>query len=290
MKLPLISICIPTYNGERYLQEALDSINKQTYSNFEVIISDDSSKDNTLIIVENFKKTVNFPVFIFEHKPTGIGANWNHCIKKSKGEYIKFLFQDDVLEPNCLEEQLKDIQKLNLSVICSARTIIDSASQEVVHGKWFESFGNLHRKINFVNDICIYKKETLRERTYFTFNFFGEPDTFLYHKTIFENVGFFSEEYKQLLDLEFSYRILDKYNIGIINKKLLKFRYHPFQASNINLKLNIMEESKLDMEVVRRFFKYVPFKLKLLYLYNKFRILKSINNYRKIAISRWRRN
>jgi glycosyltransferase involved in cell wall biosynthesis len=92
----LISICIPTYNGENYILEALNSIKNQSYKNIEVIISDDNSNDKTLEICEKFKSEVDFPVYIYNHLPNGIGSNWNNCILKSKGDYIQFLFQDDL--------------------------------------------------------------------------------------------------------------------------------------------------------------------------------------------------
>ena len=84
----LISICIPTYNGENYILEALNSIKNQSYKNIEVIISDDNSNDKTLQICEKFKSEVDFPVYIYNHLPNGIGSNWNNCILKSKGDYI----------------------------------------------------------------------------------------------------------------------------------------------------------------------------------------------------------
>ena len=61
----LISICIPTYNGEKYIREALQSIKDQTYPNIEVIISNDNYQDKTLSICEDFRNDVNFYVFIY---------------------------------------------------------------------------------------------------------------------------------------------------------------------------------------------------------------------------------
>ena len=112
---PLVSICLPTYNGETFLNEALDSIKSQTYPNLEVIVSDDASSDGTLRIIEEFKATVAFPVQVFNHEPQGIGANWNHCMKHAKGIYIKFLFQDDVLYPECVTEMVKWFSQISLN-------------------------------------------------------------------------------------------------------------------------------------------------------------------------------
>ncbi|MCG2794067.1 MAG: glycosyltransferase [Weeksellaceae bacterium] len=67
--MPLISVCIPTYNGAKYLQVVLDSVKAQTYKNIEVIISDDDSQDQTLDIYREFQSEVDFPVYIYYHDP-----------------------------------------------------------------------------------------------------------------------------------------------------------------------------------------------------------------------------
>ena len=108
---PLVSICIPIYNGEAFLAEALASVKTQTYPNLEVVVSDDRSSDASLALVEKFQQEVDLPVRIFTHEPQGIGANWNHCVAKAKGQYIKFLFQDDVLLPTCVEQMVEAFQQ-----------------------------------------------------------------------------------------------------------------------------------------------------------------------------------
>ncbi|MFM6261102.1 glycosyltransferase, partial [Planktothrix sp.] len=102
-ELPLVSVCIPTYNGDKYLTEALSSVVDQTYPHLEIIISDDSSTDKTLEIIESFQKNCSWKVSLFQHEQYGLAKNWNYCISQAHGKYIKFLFQDDLLEPNCLE-------------------------------------------------------------------------------------------------------------------------------------------------------------------------------------------
>src|SRR5690606_24488463 len=88
---PLVSICIPTYNGAAYIAEALESAIHQTYPHLEIVVSDDASTDATLAIVERFKSKTHIPVSVYHHVPKGIGANWNHCVKQANGAYIKFL-------------------------------------------------------------------------------------------------------------------------------------------------------------------------------------------------------
>src|SRR5450631_1193388 len=104
--MPVISVCVPTYNGSKYLGNCLDSILSQTFNDFEVLIVDDLSSDNTFDIAmayaerdkrfKLFQNTVNL----------GLVGNWNQCVELAGGEWIKFVFQDDVLAPECIEKLL----------------------------------------------------------------------------------------------------------------------------------------------------------------------------------------
>lgn len=274
--LPLVSICIPTYNGEKYVQEALDSIKKQIYKNIEVIISDDNSSDRTLEICNKFKSEVGFPVHIHNHKPNGIGANWNNCIKNSNGEYIQFLFQDDKLSIDSISKKLSFIYENNLPCVFSKRYIIDESSQIINTGDWFSRFGDLQK-----NTISIRYNETIINKTilrklksyYITDNIFGEPGTFLFEKDLFEKNGYFNEKYKQVLDAEFYYRVLKKYPIGIIPEKLYYFRVHNAQASYQNqIDPRVAEEyNNFKKYIYKNFFFYLPLRYKISFIKSFFK-------------------
>lgn len=260
MRQKLVSICIPTYNGEKYLQEALDSVKLQTYQNIEVIISDDQSKDATIEICNKFKQEVDFPVHIYSHNPSGIGANWNHSIEKSNGDYIKFLFQDDILEPNCVEVMLNFLTEKKLRAVCSKRSIIDGKSLPVTSGEWYSGCHDLQKsflRLDFENFYIFNKTDLKRIYPYhLSANIFGEPISFLFDKKIFDEIGLFSTYYKQLLDIEFAYRILINHPIGIIEEKLFKFRLHEDQATNQN-KTNsneLKETRNFELFIVKNFY------------------------------------
>jgi glycosyltransferase involved in cell wall biosynthesis len=104
--LPLVSICIPSYNGEEFLSDALQSALSQSYPNIEILVSDDGSSDQTLSIANAVRERSRFEFSILQHDRFGLVENWNFCIKNAKGKYIKFLFQDDVLQPNCISEMV----------------------------------------------------------------------------------------------------------------------------------------------------------------------------------------
>ena len=277
MNQPLVSICIPTYNGERYLQEALDSVKAQTYKNIEVIISDDNSKDHTLEICDRFKNEVNFPVYIYNHTPSGIGANWNHCIEKANGEYIQFLFQDDILYPNCIEEKLKYLQKYKLKAVCCKRNIIDENGKPVTEGRWYETCSDLQKiylNLN-ITDFYILHKTDLRRIVFkhITANIFGEPLAFMFDMRLFKKLGNFSTTSQQILDVEYGYKILKEYPIGIIGSQLYKFRLHNEQATNKNKILGqeiLKEYEELKSFIFKNFFFYLNVKLKKAYVKEKY--------------------
>ncbi|MDP2454929.1 MULTISPECIES: glycosyltransferase [unclassified Kaistella] len=242
----LVSICIPTYNGEKYLQEALDSVKAQTYKNIEVIVSDNQSKDKTLEICEQFKSEVDFPVFIHSHTQSGIGENWNNTIEKSNGDYIKFLFQDDILEKNCVEVMMQYLAQYNLQAVVSKRNIINAESQLVTEGSWFNDFNDLQKPAGIPTDeFYIFSKKNLKNLNYDRYlvnNIVGEPCVSLFTKNVFKKVGRFDSNLKQALDYVYWLRVLAKYDIGIIPEKIVKFRYHSEQTSNQNYLNNLNEE------------------------------------------------
>lgn len=237
---PLVSICLPIYNGEKFLQEALNSIALQTYSRIELIISDDASRDASLAIINEFKKTINFPVLIYHHEPSGIGANWNYTVEKANGEFIKFLFQDDVLKPTCIEKMVQIFKKNpNLGLVVSKREfIIQESFKSNALDEWILKFSDLQKNIpSRAKDDYFYINKELFKTDYFykpPLNLIGEPSVVMFRKNITEEVGWFSTNLKQSLDYEYWYRILKTKDIIILKEPLVKFRLHSEQETNNN--------------------------------------------------------
>lgn len=104
-KTPLVSVVIPTYNRLFYLQEAVDSVINQTYSNIEIIICDNASTDKTF---EFFMSNVNKKIIYIRHEKGLFPLdNWNSWTDKANGEYITFLPDDDKLAPTFIEKCVK---------------------------------------------------------------------------------------------------------------------------------------------------------------------------------------
>ncbi|SHG30303.1 Glycosyl transferase family 2 [Flavobacterium fluvii] len=247
---PLVSICIPTYNGEKYIEEALNSAIIQTYTNLEIIISDDASIDRTIEIINSYRNLSSIPFYIYHHIPDGIGSNWNNCVKKAKGKYIKFLFQDDVLLPTCVEQmvQLAVINDNVGMVYCKRKFIYDKNDNFSI--EWIKWCGNLHSswKSLSVREGIINGKECLKDEylLYAPKNKFGEPTAVLINKKVFNKIGYFNENLKQTLDLEFWWRVLNCFDVGFIDKELVFFRLHRDQATQLNSNNQINELEKLS--------------------------------------------
>ena len=103
--LPLVTVLMPVYNGERYLSSAIESILNQTFQDFELLIVDDCSNDNSIKIIESFSnKKINL---IRNNKNQGQSATMNRGLKLSKGKYIARLDQDDLSDYQRLEKQVE---------------------------------------------------------------------------------------------------------------------------------------------------------------------------------------
>ena len=118
----MISVCIPTYNGEKYIKEQLDSILCQLSEIDEVIISDDSSTDNTLEIINNYNDK-RIKLFINNHFYSPI-FNLENALNHANGDYIFLSDQDDIWMPNKVKITLKALEQFDLSV--SDCELIDS--------------------------------------------------------------------------------------------------------------------------------------------------------------------
>ncbi|MGH7488544.1 MAG: glycosyltransferase family 2 protein, partial [bacterium] len=103
---PTISVCIPTYNGAAYLARCLDSVLAQTFSDFEVVIVDDRSTDESVAIARGYAER-DSRVQVFRNDVNlGLVGNWNRCVELSRGQWLKFVFQDDIVLPKCMTQML----------------------------------------------------------------------------------------------------------------------------------------------------------------------------------------
>ena len=108
---PIVSIVMPCYNASRFIREAIDSVRSQSYQNWELLIVDDGSTDSSCKIAQEYVE-LDSRIYLIEQPNSGACSARNNGIKHARGEYVKFLDADDILCPDCLEEQVRQISTL----------------------------------------------------------------------------------------------------------------------------------------------------------------------------------
>lgn len=209
-----VSVLIPTFNYANYLDEAISSALNQTYKDFELIIVDDKSSDNTDEIVSKYLHDKRVSYFK-NAKNLGLVRNFNKCLEYAKGKYIKYLLADDKFHPQLLEKFV-DVMDKNPGV-----SLVTS------HNRVFGHKDSL-RKLPFEGrqDGREMISETIRDG-----NFIGEPTVVMFRKAGLE-VGEFSDKYTCLVDLNMWHRLLMIGDCYIVPEALSYFRSHSKQASS----------------------------------------------------------
>lgn len=128
----LVSIITPCYNGAKFVSETIDSVLNQTYSNWEMLVIDDGSKDNSSDIINKYVKK-DKRIKLIKQSNKGCAAARNNGIRNAKGRYIALLDSDDIWHNNFLEEQLKFMKENNAVCVFSMYERIDQNSNPVGH-------------------------------------------------------------------------------------------------------------------------------------------------------------
>lgn len=142
----LISIIVPVYNVETYLQECLDSLINQTYQNIEIIIVNDESPDNCLQIIEDYARKDNRIKYI-DQKNTGLSGARNAGIKLSTGDFIMFVDSDDWIDVDCLEQMSKYAMNHDLVIASYYREFINNSQIRKLNCAGFYSSAFIQRRI-----------------------------------------------------------------------------------------------------------------------------------------------
>lgn len=258
-KNPLVSIIIPTYNRAKNLPNAIGSVINQSYTNWELLIIDDGSIDDTEKVVMNIikKNNTKCSIFYFKNKfNKGNAEARNVGVRKAKGTFITFLDDDDIYLPTKIEEQI-NILKESHKKHCFVGMI------------WIEN-GKAIKRTKIIND----PNNSIETGN----GIFG-----MFHRSIFEEIGYFDKIFPANVDGDFLFRVNKKYSPAFINKDLYIHYYHDNNISSDNKKKikgwEIMLEKHRGVFNKHEFFS-VYLKLVIFYLFNKIKrfdyILKSI--------------
>lgn len=232
---PLVSICIPTYNGAAWLRECLDSALGQTYTNLEILIVDDGSSDET---VEVARGIVDARVrVVVNERNRGLVGNWNECVRLAQGEFVKFLFQDDVLYRDCVQRMMDMFRHHpELGLVFSSRdVIVEGNVPDDTARAWLNYAKVLHTRFRVRAGVNDGRALFLQHRDKkFQHCAVGEPTTVLIRKECFRRLGLFNPRMHQTCDVEMWLRIMYFYDVGFIDENLCAFRFHVKSATSTN--------------------------------------------------------
>lgn len=208
---PLVSVCIPAYNNAPYIKETIDSILNQTYQNIEVVVVDDNSTDNTVVIVEQMAREDKRIKLYKNKKNLGMSGNWNHCLELCEGEYIKLVCADDIIEQDAIEKEARAMQEHpSVNLVESDTRLID------INGKSNGAFKRYY-KSGLVNGKKLAKTSLMLN------NFFGAPVNNLMRKTAVEKVGGFDTAFTYILDFDMWVSLACTGDVYIIHELLNSF-------------------------------------------------------------------
>jgi len=232
---PLVSICIPTHNGARWIERSLRSAMSQTYQPVEILIVDDASTDDTAKIATSFHDP-RIRVEVNKSK-LGLVRNWNRCITLSKGTLVKFLFQDDMLYPTCVEKMVLILEKYpRIGIVFSPRDILLENPHDPTAIDWEKQYGTLHTRFNSLSEvnqgIDLFNQWL---RCGFAENWVGEPSCVMVRKECVERIGMFNTRMIQIADIEMWVRLMYFYDLGFIEEPLSAFTFHPSSTTSLNI-------------------------------------------------------
>ncbi len=225
---PKISVCIPTFNQAHFLREAISSVLAQTLMDFELIVVDNCSPDDTRQVVEDFMARDARIKYYRNEENIGAQNNFNRCLRYASGEYVKLLCSDDLLEPHCLERSAEILDRHpNVSLVASARLFVDKNLQPVSVRKYSP-------KAEIVEGAVAIS------RCLTSYNLIGEPSATLFRRSL--TARGWNTKYRQMIDLEFWFHLLEQGDFASIPEPLCKFRQHEGQDTHVNLSSNELQE------------------------------------------------
>jgi len=228
MHSPKVSVCVPTYNGAAFLAQTLQSIAAQTFDDFEVIIVDDSSTDATVAIADAFAATDRRARVVRNAERAGSSArNANQCLRHARGEWIKFLFQDDLMAPTCLARML-DAGQRGPFVVAWHDYLFAADIDERVR-RYYETLPSLETSLPTtyagVDEFC----DAVLKHWYT--NFIGPTSSSFLHRDCFARYGEFSSEIRTFPDFEYWVRVGNREGLAIVPERLVTFRVHDTSIS-----------------------------------------------------------
>jgi glycosyltransferase involved in cell wall biosynthesis len=212
---PKLSVLVPNFNYGKYLPQAIESVLAQNYEDYEFLIVDNASTDDSRDVIESFAAQDRRVRPVFNHTNIGGVQNWNLCLELARGTYAKFVFSDDRLaDPQALSKMVDALDRNpDVSLVAGATRVVEHDSQErAVRDPFGSSFVRNGLDIAV---LCLTQNS----------NFLGEPSVAMFRRATATRG--FTLEYRYVADLEMWAHILKQGHFAYIAEPLTDFRDHP---------------------------------------------------------------
>jgi glycosyltransferase involved in cell wall biosynthesis len=219
--MPKVSVIIPTYNYGHFLRESIQSVLDQTFGDFEVIVVDDGSTDDTKQMVSSIADP---RIKYIYQENRGVSAARNTGISACCGDYVALLDSDDIWVPQKLELQVRILDsRPEVSVVCSDVNIIDEHTGVFINTLW-----NNDRRLGPFNPRMAPKKLF---RRLLSRGCFIHPSSTLFRREVFDEVGLFDESLRTHEVWDMSVRVLLRFDMALIDIPLVNYRQHDTSLS-----------------------------------------------------------
>lgn len=206
---PRVSVIIPTYNRAHMIVECLDSVLNQTYGDFEAIVVDDGSTDDTEKVVKPYLDRITY----IKQENQGNAAARNAGIREAKGEILAFNDSDDLWLPDKLERQVRYLDEHpDVDMVCGNGVFF--GDQKIEGKKVIPDKRAVPLESDGVTLKAIFMKSSIR------------TPTIVARRHVIEATGGFDPDFKVCVDLDFAFRVLMKFKVAFINQPLFKLRRH----------------------------------------------------------------
>jgi glycosyltransferase involved in cell wall biosynthesis len=246
--MPTVSVIMPSYNHQAYIHEAIESVLKQSFDDFELIIIDDASKDRSKEIIQAYEEKDDRIWAIYHRENQGIAKTVNEGLERAEGKFIALFSSDDLWRENKLKKQLEILEKKEDLIVWSEALVIDARGNFTG-----ETFTQMHRAIKRKKSGYIF--EELLKGNYIC------GQSAIFKRESVENIRF-DEELKYLNDYKFFLDLARKYEFYFIPEPLVFYRIH---RENTILKDRLgwrIDSIKLDESLLKKYGDNIPNKIK----------------------------
>lgn len=231
--MPLVSICVPTFNSAPYLREALDSLLAQSYPNCEIVVSDNASSDGTVEILREYAGTGKIRLLLNDVN-VGAGGNFNRLVESAAGEFVAIYHADDRYEPTIVAESMAlFMENATVGLVGTMATAMDETGKYLFTYSLPEgTVANSAGLFDFDSAMTAVLN-TRRQKIFFV------TPSIMVRREVYLRVGLFDQKtWSSTVDYEMWLRIAREHDLAVIARPLMHYRIHAAQGSELEVRKN----------------------------------------------------